>query len=247
VLLETKPWIQFGSPSIGGESAGQETYAAPSPAYGAEIVYYLPPGTQGPARVAVLNANGDTLFVNNNAPSGPGVQRVLWNYRPRPAPRTLSPAERRDSTAMERRLTFVVDSLIKAGRDSAAINRTVTQLRTTPGRGGGGGGGGAPPVGNAFSERPGETPPQPPAQGGRAGGPGGAFNNELFTELRNLLRLPGGRASLFNFGGFGIVGGGGFGGPQPQPVAAGEYTVVVTVGSRTLTRKVRVERSPDLN
>jgi hypothetical protein len=148
---------------------------------------------------------------------------------------------------MERRLAFLADSLIKAGRDSAQINGAVRQLKTTPGRGGGGGGG-VPPVGNAFSERPGETPPQPQATGGRAGGPGGGggFNNELFTELRNLLRLPGGRASLFNFGGLGIPGGG-FGGPQPQPVAAGEYTVVVTIGSKTLTRKVRVERSSDLN
>jgi hypothetical protein len=62
-----------------------------------------------------------------------------------------------------------------------------------------------------------------------------------------LLRFPSVRASLYNPGGGCGGGGGGFGGPQPQPVAAGEYTVVVTIGPRTLTRKMKVERSADLN
>jgi photosystem II stability/assembly factor-like uncharacterized protein len=239
-LFDSRPALRYGNPPVGGESSGNKTFAVQSPGPGAEIVFY---STGGDTRVTILNARGDTVQAINGLP-GRGLQRVTWNLRPRPeSVRPLSPAETRDSVFATVRLVTVVDSLKRAGRDSVSLNRVANLIRTQAqaggGRGGRGGGGG-PNSGlvNTFDDRPGESPAVAAARGG-GGGRGGFAgpDGELATEIRNLIRAPGGRALLYPRGGGGFGGGGG----QPALVDAGEYTVVVTIGSRTLTQKIRVQ------
>jgi len=263
VLFESKPAIRYGNPPVGGESAGNKTWNVQSPGVGAELVFYVPPGASGPAaRVVVLNARGDTVQTINGQ-TGSGMQRVLWNLRPRAQPaRQLTVAERRDSVWLTRRLDVVIDSLNLAGGDSATLNRVAAQIRNPPqafgGRGGGGGGTVSqftPP----WIERAGETPAVPGRAGGagRAGGGGGGGaevggggrgggggpDAELAGQVRGLIRAPGGRAILYPVGGGAGFGGGGGGGGAPQPalVDPGEYTVNVIIGGRTLTQRIRVQ------
>jgi len=40
-LFTPKPGLQFGNPSVGGESTGQQFFEAASPSYGAEIAYWI--------------------------------------------------------------------------------------------------------------------------------------------------------------------------------------------------------------
>jgi hypothetical protein len=251
VVFQTKPAIPFGSPPVGGESPGQKVFSALSPPAGVEIVYYSPGADMARgARITILDARGDTVQTLSGL-AGAGVQRVLWNLRRRPEPpRALSPAERRDSLAMERRLIAVVDSLKGAGRDTAALNRAANQIRVT--QFGRGGGPGLTPIAQFFVDRPGETPPFASGRGagpgggggGGRGGGGGGPDAQLANEIRPLLRLPGGRPSLFNFGG--TAGAGGGFGALPPLAAPGEYTVVVEVAGKTLNQKITVQRPAHL-
>ncbi|MDP9347878.1 MAG: glycosyl hydrolase, partial [Gemmatimonadota bacterium] len=126
VLFQPKPALQYGSPPVGGESAGHQVFAVPSPTYGAEITYYVPAGAAAgdtaAARVVILSPAGDTVQTLTG-PAGAGVQRVYWNLRERAKPRVLSPAERRDSVEYVRVLRLAADPLVKAGTDSVAMRR----------------------------------------------------------------------------------------------------------------------------
>jgi hypothetical protein len=72
----------------------------------------------------VSDASGDAIF-QTNGPANPGVHNVVWPYSitrtTTPAPRVLSPAERRDSILLNVRAPMVLDSLRKVGYDTAAI------------------------------------------------------------------------------------------------------------------------------
>ena len=232
VLFDTKPAIQFGSPPVGGESSAQQVFSAPSPPYGAEIMYFSTKVESTSPRITILDARGDTVNAFNGN-SGAGLQKILWNYRYRAAsPAPLSPAERRDSIAMDQRLGFVADSMVKAGQDSAAVWRIVNQLRGF--RRGVPAGSGAVSAGRValpFNPRPGEQQPTPPVSARTSG-------TVTLADFRRLLQLPGGRPALFNFGG-----GGGFGSRPPELAPPGEYTVIVEVGNKVLTRKLRVDRA----
>jgi len=89
--------------------------------------------------------------------------------------------------------------------------------------GGGGFGGGRDP--EAFQERPGETPP---GQGG------GGFNYGQMRELADLINPGGGLGSIFRrFN---------QGGGQAPTAEPGNYTVTLTVGDKTYTQELKVER-----
>ncbi|HET9983976.1 MAG TPA: hypothetical protein VFQ38_10330 [Longimicrobiales bacterium] len=192
------------------------------------------PGAQGPqAKIVVLNAAGDTVQTLNG-PARPGLQRAYWNLRSRPEQKEKSPSERRDSLELAQKLREVGDSLIKAGKDSAAVERIVSMAQS----GDRGamfrmfGGGGDRPTG----DRPGES--YPSAGAGAAGrGAGGQPDPDAMRELagdimdavRPLLR--GGP-------------GGGRRGAQARNVDPGDYTIAVTVDGKTLTGKVQVLRAP---
>ena len=268
-LFQSGTAYQWGEPPVNGEEPGQKAFEAPSPAYGAEIVYRLTTaapaagggsggatapdndrdssattatgrrqGRGGPrVQLAILDVAGDTVQTLSG-PGGPGIHRVTWNYRAKqPPPEPLGPAARRDSIAMAARRDVVFDSLTKAGTLPAPMAeriRTMLASGDTPGLFalfGRGGGGAAPARPGTFNERPAESPLR--GQGG-AGGPG-QLDQGLMSQLFDLLRPPGRR------GGFGALFGRRRGGGSL--VAPGDYLVSLTVGGKTLTRKLRVERA----
>ena len=264
-VFTPKTALQYGETPMEGQSTGHKYWAAPSPAYGAEIAYRIAPGArvQGPVRVAILGPMGDTLRAFANAPSSPGVHRILWDMRDRVAPRPLSPAQRRDSIASARRLIAVVDSLIAAktipeamaprARAAAAggpqgIQDLAAAMGGFGGGGGGGGGGGAgargtvQPVGYPrWAERPGESAPGRGAAAQqsegmpREGGEGGAPAMDQSGMAAAFQAI---QAALRGRGG---GGGGGFGGGASL-VPTGTYQVAVTINGQTTRVPLRVER-----
>ncbi|MBW7934547.1 MAG: hypothetical protein H3C62_13275, partial [Gemmatimonadaceae bacterium] len=142
-------WGEAPTLMASGNGNAQAFFATPSPAYGAEIFYRLGANAPSSVRVTIANAAGEELATLNGS-GGSGVKSVNWNYRstvrPPAAPAVLSPSEKRDSIIKATRAPVVLDSLTKAGYDSAAIARA-KQLLNPPagggfGRFGGGGGGG---------------------------------------------------------------------------------------------------------
>jgi photosystem II stability/assembly factor-like uncharacterized protein len=173
-LFSSPTAFQYGDSPVEGQSQGHLVFQAPSPPYGTVITYRLA-SRQLKVRIAVLDAAGDTMQVLNG-PGAPGINRVAWSFAGKPASRPpLGAVQKRDSALQMNRITFVLDSLDKAGANQMMTGMMRQLVRTgdfTPmtamfqGRGGGGGGFGAPPPWNA---RPGE---QATAGGGRgAGGP----------------------------------------------------------------------------
>ena len=286
-LFQPKTGYEYGQGPAMGASAngeGHKVFNAPSPAYGAEIVYRVgsagvanastgngdndgnnsqPPnaggrgqggqgqrGQRGPqASILITNAKGDTVRTLTG-PAGAGLHRVTWDFRGRAPTRTLSPSQLRDSVIAARRMTFVFDSLEKAGtmpkpaldrlRQTMAGGDAAAFFRGGGGRGGAGGGG--------FQARPGEGAVVGGGGGGGGGGGEGTGGGgeqspaELanafpggFQELQQLLRPPGQQGGR---GG----GGGGFGRGQAPVVAAGDYLVTLTVGGKAYKQLLRVER-----
>src|SRR6478672_876222 len=191
-LFKPKTAYQWGEgPQLNlpgnGYAQAEMTYA--NPPFGADIVYRLAAGAPGNVRLVVSDVAGDTL-ASINGPGGAGVHHATWNFqmtRPRTAAE-LSPSQRRDSILLRARAPQVLDSLQKAGYDTAAIRvvRQQVAVMTNPqqaaglaagGRGGGGGGGRGGAGGQAcehpttqwetFCARPAES------TGGRRGGGGG--------------------------------------------------------------------------
>jgi Sortilin, neurotensin receptor 3, len=271
-LFQPQTAYQWGEPPVGGEEPGQKAFEAPSPAYGAEIVYRLTGpaaaaggrdgqdngrnggqdgapargGRQGPGRggprvqIAILDVAGDTVQTLNG-PAGPGVHRVTWNYRGKQPPaEPLGPAARRDSIQMAERREFVFDSLSKAGTLPAPMAERIRTMLASGdtqglfamfGRGGGGGGGARP---GGFNARPAESPLRGQRGGGAPGG-AGQMDQGMMSQLFDLLRPPGRRGGFGAF--FGRRRGGG------NLAEPGDYLVSMTVGGKTYTQKLRVERT----
>jgi hypothetical protein len=239
-LFPPRPAFHYGGAPSGGEFTAHLYFLASSPDYGAQITYWIAQAQSDSVEIAILDARGDTILTIDG-PGERGLHTVAWNLRgPAPDPLPLSPSERRDSVATEQRLTLVADSLVRAGRAREDVDRAVTSLRGGEqaggrgGRGGGGGGGGQPPrVGQSWVDRPGEGAARGGGRGGRGGG-----GNELAQEIVRAIRGTaaggrGGPASLFPRRTAG-----------PTPLAAeGTYTLSVTIGGRTLTQMLRVERT----
>ncbi len=239
-LLVFKPRtaVQYGERRINGEDAGQATFRAASPAYGAEIVYRVTGATAdtGHATITILNAAGDTVQ-SLTGPGSNGLQRVNWNFRARPATRgPLGPAALRDSIKTAKRFDVVIDSLAKAGTDTAALTRVRRFLRppagTPPsGRFGGGGGPGGAGALQGWVERPGESP-LGGGGGGRGAGAGAGADTALVRIVSGLTVIPNQRGG----------GGGNFGGGAGTLVSSGDYLVVVQLRDRMARTLLRVER-----
>ena len=257
---------QFGDSPVEGQSQGHQVFQAPSPPYGAVITYRL--ATRQPqVRIAILDAAGDTMQMLNG-PGAAGINRVAWPFAGKPAPRPpLGAVQKRDSALQMNRITFVLDSLDKAGANPMMTGMARQLVRTgdlTPivamfqGRGGAPGFGPPPP----WNPRPGEQATGgggrggaggPPAAGAAAqpgappSAPAAAIDPSAFQQFAPLFQIPG-RPSTGGFGlefmqtlGFGNVGFAAFGGGGPG-VATGDYVAVMTVGGKTLRQKLRVER-----
>src|SRR5258708_31813432 len=192
-LFTSPTSFEVGDPPVEGQSTGHQLFEAPSPPYGAVITYRLAK-QQGPVRVVVTDAAGDTIQ-SLNGPGAVGINRVAWSYNGKPAARPpLGAVQRRDSALQMQRITFVLDSLEKAGGTSPVTISMVRGLVTTGdltplmsmfGGGRGPAGFGPPPAWNA---RPGEGAPTTP--GGR-GGAGAAPDPNAFQALLPLFSIPG--------------------------------------------------------
>jgi hypothetical protein len=252
VLFEPAPGLAYGSPpvasGIGGEYHGHAWFRGDNRPFGAEIVWYSPEQAAGPVQFVITDAAGDTVQVLNGS-GRPGVQRVLWNMRGRPAARAnapLSPSERRDSLATMQRADPVADSLIAAGNDEEVVRRVAGMLKgeTTAAAtaaafmgGGAGGGGSAGAHQRPWADRPGEGSTTPSAAGGRgiaALASGGAAELQRIAAAFRAAGVPGvpGAQVGPGFGGFGAAAA-----PFVEP---GSYSVHATIGGRTLTAPIRV-------
>lgn len=227
LFFEPLPAMNWGTRPIDGHSTGHAWFRGESRSAGAELVYYLPVDARGRTNIVITSAKGDTVQTLTG-PASPGLHRVNWNLRARPAARVLSPSEVRDSLRNDRLITAVSDSLIKAGTDSALVNRAARQLRGQGPQFGGFGGGQAQRI-RGFIERPGES-----GAGSQQGG-GGPPMGEDMQRVLQVFRDRGLRT-----GGPGGGGGGFGGGNQGDLVPPGEYTVTLKAGDATLTRKVTV-------
>ena len=231
---------EYGQGPAVGASAngqGQKVFEAPSPEYGAVIGYRLASAVHGPVHVVVTDIAGDTVD-SLTGPGSAGFHTVTWNFQSTkraPAPK-LSPSELRDSVVQAQRTVRVIDSLEKAGMDTAVISRLRTavtsgNLTSLFGRGGGGGGRAGRGGEAGFVARPAEGPvPGAPARGGRGGAAvdvPGAF--------------PGGFRQMSEL--FGMRGRGGFGrGAGGNIVDSGDYMVSITVDGVTQKQILRVDR-----
>jgi photosystem II stability/assembly factor-like uncharacterized protein len=189
-LFAPKTAFQWGEgPQAGlpGNGYGQAVMTFANPSYGADIVYRLASASAGGARLIVSDAAGDTL-ANLTGPSTAGVHRVEWNFQTvaRREATEQTPSQRRDSILLHERAPALLDSLTKAGYDTAAIRTVRAQvaqmLNPNPaaafggrgGRGGGRGGAGGQACDHpttqweTFCARPAET-----VGGGRGGRGGG--------------------------------------------------------------------------
>ncbi len=185
-------WGEGPQLNLPGNGFAQAVMTYANPPFGADIVYRLAANAGGNVRLIVSDVAGDTL-ATLNGPGSAGVHHVDWNFqetRPRAAAAELSPSQRRDSILLHARAPQVLDSLQKAGFDTAAIRQVRAQvgILSNPGglaagggrggRGGGGGGGRGGAGGQAcehpttmwetFCARPGEQA----GRGGRGGGGG---------------------------------------------------------------------------
>jgi hypothetical protein len=228
VLFQPKPGLQHSDPFAGWEFLAHKNFRGVSAPYGAEITYWVPRAAAqqdraARAQVVVLGPRGDTMQTLTG-PASAGLQRVYWNLRQRPARRDLSPSERLDSTENARVLQQVADSLVRAGGDRAVIEQVANAFRSGDFSALRGGNRGTP----TTPERPGESYPTPGARQESAP-PTAEVARQIQLAMRDRGR---------NFGGRG-------GGGADTPLAdAGEYTVQVKIGDRTLTERLQVIRAP---
>jgi photosystem II stability/assembly factor-like uncharacterized protein len=184
-------WGEGPAQGLPGNGFAQAVMTWASPPFGATITYRLSAAAPAAVRLAITNAGGDTV-ATLNGPNAAGVHNVNWNFQqaaPRPTtPAEQSPSQRRDSILIRVRAPMVLDSLQRAGYDTASLRivRTQVNFLSNPqaaaaggGRGGGGGGGGGRGGGGGqdcyhpttqwepFCPRPAEV------AGGRGGGGGG--------------------------------------------------------------------------
>jgi hypothetical protein len=253
VHLFTSPTAyQFGDPPVEGQSQGHQLFEASSPPYGTAITYRLAK-QQGPVRVVITDAAGDTIQ-SLNGPGAAGINRVAWAFGGKPAPRPpLGTVQKRDSALQMQRINFVLDSLEKAGTNAQMITMVrglattgdLTPLMAMFGGGRGPAGFGAPPP---WSARPGEGAPSGGGRGGAPGGAGGALDPTAFQSQLALFTIPGRPAPTGGFGGLSFLqtlgfAQMGFGGGGAAEVAPGDYLVSITAGGKTVKQRVHVERA----
>src|SRR5204863_10070507 len=161
-LFQPTTAYQYGQPPLGGGSTGQKAFRAPSPQYGAEIVYRLATGStdrRARTQIVIRDVRGDTVRTVRG-PAGAGLHRVVWNFQGKtPPPVALSPSQKRDSAWLVQRINVVFDSMTKAGGNAQMLEPIKTALLAGDVQGlaarfgfggGGGGGGGGRGGGNVF-------------------------------------------------------------------------------------------------
>ncbi len=130
-LFQPTTAYQYGQAPLGGGNNGQKQFRAPSPQYGAEIVYRLATGSsdrRARTQIVIRDVRGDTVRTIQG-PAGAGLHRVVWNFQGRtPPPVALSPSQKRDSAWLVMRINVVFDSLAKAGTNAQQLEPIKTAL-----------------------------------------------------------------------------------------------------------------------
>ena len=135
-LFEPVRAYTYGEPPIQGTaypgSDGQKFYTAPQAQYGALIDYWVPKDTtiKGGAKIYIQDVSGDTIQTING-PAAAGLQRVVWGLRgqkPNRALPKLGPADTRDSIGYYSRTGRALDSVAKAGWDTALVRKSREML-----------------------------------------------------------------------------------------------------------------------
>jgi len=246
-LFEPAPGFQFGQRGRGGESYGQAWFARPTPGSVGTISYYLseevaeemkeaaaaeqeedepfPPRPQ--VEITVTNEGGEVIRTLTGQATA-GLHSVDWDLRgDKPPPAAESPSKKLEAARAAERAMVVNDSLVAEGWSETIVGR-LTGLFTGETEpmdlyrafmGGG-------PVGNpeAFRERPGEA----------AGGAGFGGMGQLMTIVDLILPGGGMGALIRMFEGSAS---------EPAPLAEpGTYTLTLTVGDRTFSQPLAVER-----
>ena len=249
-LFAPKVAYEYGQQTVEGQAMGHKVFEAASPAYGADIWYKLTGGSRrDTTRLVITDASGDTIRTLTG-PGGAGLHKVTWDFRGKaPKAAALTPAGVRDSVVQARRVTFVIDSLDKAGtlpKEMIDRLRSATTGGNTQGLaqllGGGGGGGGRGQGGGGFNARPGEG--APPRGGAAAQGEGVSETATDAGQLGQIAQLfrTGGAGGGAGGGGSGAGGGGGRG--AVPLVNTGDYLVTLTVGGERQKQILHVERLP---
>jgi photosystem II stability/assembly factor-like uncharacterized protein len=79
-LFDVRPAFRYAIWSKDA-SLGQKTFAAPNPAYGAYVDYYLKTDTNQPVEITVTDRAGKTVRVIRGAANKAGVHRAVWDLR----------------------------------------------------------------------------------------------------------------------------------------------------------------------
>ncbi len=209
-----------------------------------------PPARSAPAnpvKIIIQDATGDTIFTTNG-PGSPGLQRVAWPYRGTRKLATvpeLSPSARRDSIVRVRKTTLVLDSVAKAGWDTAFMRHAREVLLPT----------GAAPQMNINCGGPAGpgTNSDRPGEGGIVRGGGGFtgctltvnganIDMEKYQELQSAINRaingPSANPNVFFFGTPGNRSTVGF------EASTGDYLVSITIGGKPYKQVLHVERVP---
>jgi hypothetical protein len=239
----------WGEGPVVGTSAngeGQGVYTAAGAQFGAQIDYYLPAATKDTVRVRILDVSGDTIATLNGA-NGAGVQHVFWgfngNKRRHDLP-PLSPADARDSAVYYSRMGAALDSVAKAGWDTALVRHAREMLIT--------------PIlvnvnfncGNGATNSTVKTDPNRPAEGGQVGSAnssgcmldigGSSIDCDKWVAFHKTVNP---KIDVFP--------GACFSSPPDAPARSassffqapsGDYRVVLSVGNQTYAQTLRVER-----
>lgn len=271
VLFAPKPALQFGDRAVGGESTGNKVFEGENAPYGAEITYWVPEGAvptvaaagaaasapngqpaqgagnttdqrmgfaragqdtvQPRARIAILGTAGDTLETLDG-PVEPGLHRVYWELERQTEPEPLSPAERQDSARAAGVLQEVADSMVEAGSDPALVDTVLASVASGDIRALlQGPGGGEDPEEAEFDPRPAESYPDPEeaeSEESRA-----ELLEDLADDMLDEVRDRIGGAAVNALAPEG----------EQTTVEPGEYSVVLTLGQRSLSRPLTVLRA----
>ena len=250
-LFEPPPAFQFGQRARGGESYGQAWFARPTPGSKAAISYYISDETAREIRaavraerqegerlsapsvsIAITNADGETVRTLSGRAAA-GLHSIDWDLRvDRPEPDVVSPSRQAEQARYAERAVVVRDSMIAEGHNEMAIGRLTgiftgeTNLLELARAMMMGPQGGDP---EAFRERPGES------MGGGMGMEMMGLAQEVALAIMPQLVGLGGLIEYFGNA------------VQPAPLAEpGTYTLTITMGDRTLTQLITVERKGDL-
>lgn len=235
-LFEPAPAYHFGTRPTGGEFTAQMYFQAGSPPSGAQIRYWIGEAPDDDVEIIIQDPQGEEITTITGS-KRVGLNTATWNLRGQGETLPRSPSEVRDSIAIDKRLSFVVDSLAEAGMDREELDEIAETLRQPSSAGGGGGFGGRGAGGGSatFVERPAEARP---TGGARAGG--GSTDLSLQQQITQLVRgTQSGRGRRFG-------GGGGLFPSRSEAgsmVDQGDYKVVLKIGEQTFTQTLRVDRS----